>query len=103
MLFFVRLGVLSDCGEGVSCLLVGLCFGVFLSLGSDCGVSTVNLFCVGVTVVWCGGGVSTLAYVHLEEVGAAVHVEVPGCVSVVFWVFWRWSLWVCFCGCLVCL
>ncbi len=25
---FVRLGVLSDCGEGVSCLLVGLCFGV---------------------------------------------------------------------------
>ncbi len=74
VLLFVRLGVLSDCGEGVSCLLVGLCFGVFLSMGGDCRVSTVNLFCVDVTVVWCVGVLSTLAYVCLEVVGAVVHV-----------------------------
>ncbi len=76
-LLFVRLGVLSDCGDGVSGLLVGLCFSVFLSMGGDCGVSTVNLFCVGVTVVWCVGVLSTMAYGCLEVMGAVVYVEVP--------------------------
>ncbi len=84
VLLFVRLGVLSDCGEGVSSLLVGLCFGVFLSLGGDCSLSIVNLFCVAVTVVWCAGVLSTLAYVCLEVVGGVVHVEVLGRVSVGF-------------------
>ena len=70
--------MLSDCGEGVSCLLVGLCFAVFLSLGGDCGVSTVNLFCVALTVVWCVGVLNNLAYVCLEVVGAVVHLEDAG-------------------------
>ncbi len=40
VLLFVRLGMLSNCAEGVSYLLVGLgfCVGVVLSLGGDCGV-----------------------------------------------------------------
>ncbi len=29
VLLFVRLGVLSDCGEDVSCLLIGLCLVCF--------------------------------------------------------------------------
>ncbi len=33
VLLFVRLGLLSDWGEGMDCLLVGFCVGVFLSLG----------------------------------------------------------------------
>ncbi len=64
-------------------LLFGLCFGEFLLRG-DCGASSVNVFCVGVTVVWCVGVLSTLASVCLEVIVAVVHVEVPGCVSVVF-------------------
>ncbi len=46
VLLFVRLAGLSDCVGGVSCLLVGFCFGMFLSLRGDRGVNTVNLFCV---------------------------------------------------------
>ncbi len=97
VLLFVCLGVLSDCGDGASCLLaclVGLCFGVFLSMGGDCGVTTVNLFCVGVTVVWRVGVLSTSAYVCLEVVGAVVSVWRFVCV------FQRESVSVCFCVCL---
>ncbi len=55
-------------------------------MGADCGVSTVNLFCVVVTFVWCVGVLNALADVCLEEMGAVVHVDVPEKVSVVFWV-----------------
>ncbi len=102
VLLFVCLGVLADCGEGVGCLLVSLCFDVFVSRGGggDCGVSTVNLFCFGVKVVWCIAVLSTLAYVCLQVVGVVVQVEVPGCVSVSFVrVLEREFLCVCFCGC----
>ncbi len=85
-LLFVHLAVLSDCGKGVSCVLVGLCFcvGVIFSMGADCGVSTVNLFSVGATVVWCVRVLNALADVCLEVMGAVVHVDVPEKVSVVF-------------------
>ncbi len=96
--------LLSDRGEGVSCILVGFCFGVFVSLLGDRGVSNVNMFCVGVTVVWCVGALSNLAYVCLEVMVAVVHVELPGCVSVVFSVCLEresvWWFFVCVCrGC----
>ncbi len=53
-------------------------------MGADCGVSTVNLFCVVVTFVWCVGVLNALADVCLEEMGAVVHVDVPEKVIVVF-------------------
>ncbi len=51
-------------------------------------VSNVNLFCVGVTVVWCVCVLNTWAYVYLEMRCAIVHVEVLACVSVVFCACW---------------
>ncbi len=70
----------------------------------DCGVSTVNLFCVGVTVVCCVGVLSNLAYVCFEVM---VQLFMCKCRPVPVRCFVcagdRESVWVCFYGCLLCL
>ena len=106
VLLSVYLGVLSECGEGckLSFSRFVFCVGVFLSLGGACGMNTVNLFCVGVTVVLCVGVLSTLAYVCLGVIVTVVHVRMQAFVSVVFCVCCREGVCVgVFCVCLVCL
>ncbi len=42
-----------------------LCFLVCLFWGSESASRTLNLFCLGVRLVWCGGVLSALVYAGL--------------------------------------
>ncbi len=97
VLLFVRLGVLSECGESVSCLLVGLCF--VLVCFYPWGL-LLDEYCESV-LCWCDSCVvcRCLDYlgICLGVIVAVVHVRVQAFVSMVFLcVVERESVWVCF-------